>query len=370
MLRLAPLAFCLIGIFVNASAAQIFKDEVKEFPKDKEIKGIEKDKGGVKKGPVGKGKPRQAIPGEVDIHFLNGSTVRMIIQSEKLDIATAYGKLSVPIKDVRAIEFGLHFPEGMEAKIESAIKGLGSGDYRTREKAAAELLELAPHSYPAVAEATRAPEPEVAQRAKDVAKKMQAAHPKKDLKTSVEDKIVTKAFTIAGRIQTPMLEAKQDYFGDIKCKLADMRTLRAIGGGSLDMEFAIDASKYANAGQWMDTGYVVDGRSGLVITARGMIDVWPQQGGNYLSGPNGWQAMQRGGGMPIGGLGRKVGTVNQQQHCGMLLGKFGEDGEIFIVGERYEGTPEVEGKLYLHIGPSQWGAQSAGNYDVKVSRKD
>ena len=54
----------------------------------------------------------------------------------------------------------------------------------------------------------------------------------------------------------------------------------------------------------------------------------------------------------------------------MLLGKIGEEGEMFIVGERYEGMPETEGKLFLHIGPSQWNAQSAGQFDVKVSRKD
>ncbi len=36
----------------------------------------------------------QAIPGEVDVHFFNGSTVRMIIHSEKLEIATLYGKLA------------------------------------------------------------------------------------------------------------------------------------------------------------------------------------------------------------------------------------------------------------------------------------
>jgi hypothetical protein len=182
---------------------------------------------------------------------------------------------------------------------------------------------------------------------------------------------VTKAFTIVGRIQTPTVKAKTEYFGDIELGLAKMRTLRSVGGSGLDMEFAIDASKYANQGQWMDTGYHVDGRTTIQITAKGFVDVWPQQGGQYISGPNGFQATQRGGGMMPGfGMGRKIGMVNQQQHCGMLLGKIGESGEVFVVGERYEGMPEQEGKLMLHIGPSQWNVPSAGNYDVKVARKD
>ncbi|HZZ80388.1 MAG TPA: hypothetical protein VFE62_17930 [Gemmataceae bacterium] len=360
MYRLALSALFVLGLFVTGTTAQFKDKDVKDGFKGEPKKTV---------STYPKVKARAVIPGEVDINFLNGSTVRMIIQSEKLEIATTYGKLSVPVKDVRAVEFGLHFPEGMEGKIEAAVKGLGSGDYRTREKAGAELVDLGPFSYPAIVEATHSTEPEIAQRAKELAKKMQASFPKKDLKTTVDDKIVTKAFTIVGRIQTPTVKAKTEYFGDIELGLAKMRTLRAVGGTGLDMEFAIDASKYANHGQWMDTGYQVDGRTAIQITAKGLIDIWPQQGGQYLSNPNGWQATQRGGMMPAMGLGRKIGMVNQQQHSGMLLGKIGEDGEIFVVGERYDGTPDHEGKLMLHIGPSQWGG-SAGTYDVKIVRKE
>src|SRR5438034_11839089 len=63
-------------------------------------------------------------------------------------------------------------------------------------------------------------------------------------------------------------------------------------------------------------------------------------------------------------------SINGQMYGGMLLGKIGEDGEAFTIGERYEGTPEAQGKLYLHIGPSPWNAQSQGSYDVKIARKN
>jgi hypothetical protein len=357
MVRLAIASLLLVALSLVASPAQ-------------EVKKGEKD--GPKKEPAvtTSGKPREPVPGEVDINFLNGSTVRMIIQSETLEVATQYGKLAVPVKDVRAVEFGLHFPEGVEARIEGAIKGLGASDYREREKASAALIDLGPYSYPAVLEATRVKDAEISQRAKELAKKLQTNHPKKDLKTMVEDKVVTKSFTIVGKIMTTSIKSKTEYFGDVELTLAKMRTLRAISGSGLDMELAVDSSKYANAGQWMDTGYHVDGRSAIVVTAKGLIDVWPQQGGQYISGPNGFQATQQGRpGMFMGG--RKVGgMVNQQAHCGMLLGKIGEEGEIFIIGERYEGNPETEGKLMLHIGPSQWNQQCAGNYDVKITRKD
>lgn len=359
MSRLTIAALLLVGALLTASFAQ----DVKEEPK--------KDGPMAKKEiipPRPKNLPVQAVPGDCEVFFLNGSKVRMIVQSEKLDISTAYGKLSVPVKEIRAIEFGLHLGDGMEVKIEQAIKGLGSGDYRERDKSDKLLIELGPFSYPAVLEASRGKELEVANRAKEIVKKLQAKHPKKDLKTSVDDRVVTQHFTIVGRILTSTIKSKTEYFGEVELTLAKMRSLRAVGLASMETELAIDSSKYANAGQWLDTGFLADGRSRILVTATGMIDVWPQRGGQMMSGPQGFQATQNGQPGAMGG--GKIGAmINPQQHCGMLLGKWGEDGEMFMISSRYEGMPEHEGRLFLHIGPSQWNAVCAGSFDVRISVK-
>ena len=210
---------------------------------------------------------------------------------------------------------------------------------------------------------------EVSKRAKEIVAKLQTKHPKKDLKSTLDDKVVTNTFTIVGRILTTTVKAKTEYFGEQELTLAKMRNLRAMGGVSLDTELTMDSGKWANQGQWMDANFMVDGQTPITIVATGLIDVWPQQGGGFMSGPAGFQQTRNGGGngaMVKGG--RKIGgNINAQAHCGMLLAKIGEDGEIFIIGDRYEGTPETEGKLFLHIGPSQWNAQCIGNYEVKIS---
>jgi hypothetical protein len=260
----------------------------------------------------------------------------------------------------------------MEAKIEAAVKGLSSSVYAERMKAETALIDLGPYSYPAVLEASRTKEIEAARRAKEVLAKLTAKHPKKDLKTAVEDKVVTSQFTIIGRILTTSVKAKTEYFGEQDLALAKMRTLRSMGAVSLDTEFQLDAGKYANLGQWYDTGFHSDGRTAIVIAASGMIDVWPQQGGGFMSGPAGFQHTRNGGG-PGNFLkgGRKIGNmINANQHNGMLIAKIGEEGDFFQVGDRYEGTPEGEGKIYLTIGPSQWNVQCNGNFDIKISRKD
>lgn len=54
---------------------------------------------------------------------------------------------------------------------------------------------------------------------------------------------------------------------------------------------------------------------------------------------------------------------------GVLVAKIGEDGEPFIIGDRYEIKAESEGKLYLHIVSSPWNCASMGSYEVKIGRK-
>src|SRR5262245_39770827 len=118
MFRLAAPALVVSILLFTGLSAQVF---------EKGDKKIEPSDGPpVKAISAGKTLPQDAVPGECEIMFLNGSKIRLIIQTDKLDIATIYGNLSVPIQDVLAIEFGLHFPDGHVAKVDAAIKGISS----------------------------------------------------------------------------------------------------------------------------------------------------------------------------------------------------------------------------------------------------
>jgi hypothetical protein len=363
MLRITMALFAAGALLAVTSAQEVKKIEVKE------LQPLPAQKGAPKSTPGVKSPAEQGTPGEVEISFLNGSTVRMIMQSDKVEVATPYGQLAVPAKDIRAIDFGLHFPDGFESRIQQAIKSLGGENFRDRDQAGKTLVELGPYSFPAVFEASRSSELEVSRRAKELVKQLQAKHPKKDLKTSPDDRVITPSFVIVGRVLTPSVKAKAELFGDVELPVARMRTLRSLYGLGLDIDVSVDATRYANQGQWMETDFVVDGRTEISITASGQVDTWPQQGGQYLVGPNGLQGRGMGMNMMIV-PGRKVGrVVNNQQYGGTLLGKVGEDGEAFVIGERYQGTPDGTGKLYLHIGPSPWNAQCQGSYDVKIARK-
>jgi len=356
------------GLSSSAAMGQDKKDFAKDDKKDFFPKKEQPKKKSIGDTP----KPGEhGIPGEVEILFLNGSKIRVLVQTEKLEIVSIYGKLTVPIEDVVAIEFGLHYPEGAVEKIDGAIKNLGSSDFRVRESAAKTLVNFGPFAYPSVLRATKAKDTEVSARAKDIVQKLQTKHPKKDLRTSTDDRVVTPTQTLVGRILTPTMMTKGEYFGVMEHKLANMRSIRSVATSSGEMDLVVDASKYANLGQWLDTGYQVDTNGTIAISAKGMIDQWPQGPGQYMCGPSG----NLRGGFPGGGVDMVPGAKvrlgpNSRFYGGVLIGKIGEDGEPFIIGDRYDLKSETEGKLYLQIGPSPWNCASSGNYDVKISRKN
>ena len=67
--------------------------------------------------------PKSGPP--VEIRMADGSSVRMNLTQPIIDIATKYGKLSIPTNEIRKIEFGFRYPDGAEEKI-TALREQGN----------------------------------------------------------------------------------------------------------------------------------------------------------------------------------------------------------------------------------------------------
>ncbi len=315
----------------------------------------------------GTGKPGAAPPKapaggkEAEVRFANGSTVFMTLQHEPIEVQTAFGKLTVPPRDLRSIEFGVHLPEGAEEKIQILVKQLSSSNFRLRDLAVKELARLGPHAYPALLRTSKDKEqPEAAQRAAAAIKLIERRTPARQLRLKDEDVIRTSKFTIVGRVLNPVIRARAEYFGEVALKPHQLFTIRCLEGAG-DVEVTVDAARYGSGhSQWMDANFLVDPQLDLLITATGQVDLWPQGPGQYMAGPSGMP----GAGRPQPGAVAAGGVIISP---GMLVGRIGEDGAPFVIGDRYAGRPARVGKLYLHIGPSPWNNASAGNYRVKIT---
>ena len=285
-----------------------------------------------------------------EIRFADGSVVRMSLLQETLEVQTKYGKLLVPTNDIRRVEMGLHMPDGMEQTIETSIRMLSSEAFKQREEASRELTQAGHWAFPALQRATQSSELETSKRATSLIARISERSPPETLKIKIDDVVQTREFPIVGRITSPTIKAYSPLFGEQSLKLCDLRSIH-LRGQRGETEMVVDAAKYGSSPeQWYDTGITVDSQLRLVVTGDGQIDLWPQTPGQYLATPRGFNTPGKGG----------------TYLAGALIGRVGETGKSFLIGDRYESTPTEEGKLYLQIVASPWNNASSGSFRVRL----
>lgn len=322
---------------------------------------------------------------QFEARFVDGSVMVVSVIEPTLVFKTRYGKLTIPLVDVRTIDLGFRYPAGMEPKVRAAVEELGSADYKVREDAQKRLLLCGEFAVPAVREGARSKTPEVAERCSQILKVLAERLPSEKLDPRDEDVIGTDELTVRGTIDTPTLRVKSRYFGEATVKLVDLTAFRP-RGSTAEGVFTLDAGKYAKQGWagWYDTNLEVRKDQPIEIRVSGKIDQWSQEPGRYTAGPDGTAAQVPGppgmGGQvehlggrglpPPGGPGLQFqpgGFVGMLCQSGAVYGRIGAKGTPFKIGSRWEqASAPAAGKLYLIIAPSNWGNDSAGEYRVTV----
>lgn len=285
----------------------------------------------------------------VEIRLADSSAVRMTFTQANVEIVTKYGRLSIPVNEIRRIDFGFRYPEGAEEKIDNLIAQLGDGNYKRREAAMAELLAFRETGYLALKRAAKSSDAETAKRAGELIAKLEDKLPPEKLKFREFDVVTTIDFTARGRIEAKALQGYTPYFGDVKLQIAEVRSLRSVAFGG-ETTVQVDASKYLDQANtaWFDTDLEMNGDIPIEIVASGQISLY--RGTGYECGPKGHPSYSSGTHM-----------------SGALLGRVGTSGEIFLIGDKYNGTPKGSGKLYLRMAHSPWPQQATGSFKVTIT---
>jgi hypothetical protein len=164
-------------------------------------------------------------PTALEANFADGSNLKVTWREERIELVTPYGKLSIPVADICRIDFGVHVDEATAKRLDAAIAVLGSGDGKAREAAAAELLDLGEHAFPALLKASKATDTEVAQRAEAILTKLREKIPPERLQRPTHDVIITADCKFTGRITADALKVKTTQFGDQQVKPGDLASL-------------------------------------------------------------------------------------------------------------------------------------------------
>src|SRR5258708_4711433 len=202
----------------------------------------------------------------IEVRFADDSLVKMILQQSTIEVATRFGKLSVPAQEMRRIELGMRIPAATSKRIEAAVAALANADFKKRDAGVAELIGLRELAYPALLRAARSNDPEVSRRAEEAIKAIAEKVPAEKLHLPLHDTVVTTEFTIVGQVEAPTLKARTPYFGETNLNLAEIRTLRWIANGR-ESKVVVDAGRYGGPQEtWLDTHIEVRPGMNLQIT--------------------------------------------------------------------------------------------------------
>jgi hypothetical protein len=161
----------------------------------------------------------------LQIHFADDTYLNIIPRDEKITYLTKYGKLTIPLGDVRRLDLGRRVTEDEAKKIAAAIAKLGSEDFKERETANEELLAFGSRAYPELVTASQSEDAEVGRRARDLVDKIKARLSPDAPELRNFDTIWTLASKIVGHADGETLQCHA-VFGDVKVKLADVRSFR------------------------------------------------------------------------------------------------------------------------------------------------
>jgi hypothetical protein len=167
----------------------------------------------------------QALTGVV--RFTDDRIQEFALEKMLIRLETPYGKLLIPIADIRSIDFATRIPDADARRADAAVTGLSSPQYRVRRAAEAELLKLRAKAAPALHRAMRVKDLEVVARARMVLVKLNRLVSQDQLEVRPYDVVRTRDSQIAGRLDGTALTALALPAGKApqQLLLSDLRSL-------------------------------------------------------------------------------------------------------------------------------------------------
>jgi hypothetical protein len=181
--------------------------------------------------PANAEEPRKPTSAEsvIQVQLVDDSVIKLSLLDSQIAFQTTYGTLNISVSEIRKLELGLRISDETASQIRAVIADLGNPQQRKREEAAALLLKHREKAYPALKEATRSTDAEVAKRAEDLIEKLEELVPEGKLEVPEHDVIHTDKSKIAGKILSPAFKARSFAFGELTLKLSDVRAMSVSG---------------------------------------------------------------------------------------------------------------------------------------------
>lgn len=302
-------------------------------------------------------------PREIRLHLWDGNVITGELGIDEVSIQTEFGPLRVPVEKILSMRPGLDsFPQ-LREQIDKLVADLGADDYQTRENAHKALSamgmqlrrEIYRYQDDGNAERKRHLD-EIRKEIENMAEEIED-DPEFDLEADAElianDTIVTKDFTIVGKIAQNEFEISSKY-GPLSVKLLDVRFADRKGTGNVERRttVSVGGKNYAQVSP-KSTGIQLNRGDRVSIRADGQITMSPW-GNQAVVGPDG--NIQYGNFNGHGG--------------GTLLAQIGDDATFIKIGSKATFVASRAGTLKLGVAVQADYAndnyQYPGTYKAKI----
>jgi hypothetical protein len=306
--------------------------------------------------------PIQLGPKHIRLHLLDGSVISGDLSVSEITVETTFGKLVVPVANIRSFTPGLDSYPKKIAELETLVNNLGSDDYKTREQAHKDLSAMGIKIRRELEQHANSENAEIKRHVGEILKELeeQAEEADDDEEGAAEqpwirqDTVVTSDFTVVGKVM-PKDFAIQSKYGPLNVQLADVRMAERDTGAKepFRKNVTVDGSNIAQR-NFRSTGVRVQAGDKIILKAEGSVVMTPW-GSNAATGPDGAQ--------------NYGWYVANQIPGGALVARIGDKGQIFKVGRQSTFTAKASGVLQLAIGIQPEYANEGYNYPGQYSVK-
>jgi hypothetical protein len=164
----------------------------------------------------------------IEAELVANGRLQMVLDFERVEMESPYGRLSIPVSQIRTIELATRLSPELHKQIDELIFKLGSVDFGVREEAVKELLAMQEKAYPSVVLATKHADLEVARRAQELVVRIQGMLPPEKLEVREWDVITTPHSKLSGKIIGDVFKVETLQFGPQPLKLSDVRSIRSL----------------------------------------------------------------------------------------------------------------------------------------------
>ena len=307
---------------------------------------------------------------EFTLTLKDGSIVTGTTKVSKVSLATEYGNLEIPIKNVSSIELGIVADNSLKNTITSLVSQLYDNNEATRSKAFSSLTALKIGAIPVLEELIFSSTEEKISfedfNAEDALSELKMTHNVSSNYKTKDVIVIDNEYNMGGNYDFSSVELKTEY-GTLNIpreKIEKIDVLFIDPSNSNSKSLKLNASTHitSNAnGGWLKTGIVVKANQTITISAKGEIILASLSNNAYK--PDGSVKNAN-----TDSYTDSYGTSDYPTY-GNVVFKIGEAGAATRAGAKYSKKSTSSGMLYLSIHETVYNPANTGSYNVTVSVK-